>query len=175
MAFPPYTFANQSGNVPAQELDSNFSACLPASVAATTIYGNNTSFTGNAAGLTPSQVYGMLKVAWPVELTMFMSGLQAVNAQQLLRYSSIISNVVITQGFCIASCGANPTVTAVFTVADNGSNFGTISLNTSGVPTITITGTPYTLLLGHVLTITGPATADATLGNVNITLGGARS
>lgn len=30
MSFPPHTFANQSGNVPASELDDNFSACEPA-------------------------------------------------------------------------------------------------------------------------------------------------
>lgn len=29
MPFPPHTFANQSGNVPAQELDDNFNACQP--------------------------------------------------------------------------------------------------------------------------------------------------
>lgn len=30
MAFPPHTFANQSDNVPASQLDDNFAACLPA-------------------------------------------------------------------------------------------------------------------------------------------------
>lgn len=30
MAFPPNTFANQSGNVPASQLDANFTACFPA-------------------------------------------------------------------------------------------------------------------------------------------------
>ena len=176
MAFPPFTFAGQSGNVPASELDSNFAACLPlATTQALSLVGNNVNGNGNNINLTAAQSYQILKTAIPWEVVMFMSGVQASASQQLMRYQPSTA-VVIVQGSCYASSGVAFTASKTFVIADNGTTIGSIVFSASGTTgTVTITGTPYTLAAGRVLTITGPASADSTGANMNVTLAGNRN
>ena len=175
MAFPPNTFATQSGSVPASELDANFSACQPASASAMTIVGNNTNATANNLNLTPAQVYAMLKGVWPWEVVGYMGGAQGGASWQILRYQPT-TNVVITTGNYYASAAVAATGSTTFTIADNGSSIGTIVFSASGtVGAFSFSvSLPYTVNAGDVLTITGPASADATLASANFTLGGVR-
>ena len=174
MSFPPNTFASQAGQVPASQLDANFLACQPASAPTLTIVGNATGGTANNTNLTPSQAYGIIKSAIPFEVVSFMGGVQGGSAWQVMRYQPS-TNVILVQTSCYSSSGVAATGSTTFTIADNGSTIGTIVFSASGsTGAVTITGTPYTLAAGHILTVTGPGSADATLANMNITLGGVR-
>ena len=154
MAFPPRVFASQSGNVPASELDDNFAACQPALTNALSIVGNNTGAPANAQNLTAAQVYALIKGSIPWEVASFLGGTQTGASWQVMRYAS-----------------------TVFTIADNGTPIGTATFAASGmVATVAWTvSLPYTLIAGNALTITGPVSPDATLANINFTIGGNRA
>lgn len=67
--------------------------------------------------------------------------------------------------------GTNATATAVIDVQKNGSSIGSISIATSGVATLTTTsGTVKSFAVGDVLDLVAPASPDATLALVTITL-----
>lgn len=70
--------------------------------------------------------------------------------------------------------GSNPTATAEFDVLKNGVSIGDISVSTGGVFTFTTDAGAVSFTSGDVLTIVGPATADATLADVSITLLGSK-
>lgn len=75
----------------------------------------------------------------------------------------------------VGSAGTNPTATASFTVAKNGTSVGGVSISTSGVAAFTTTGgSALTFAAGDVLKVTAPSSADATLANVAITFIGTR-
>lgn len=174
MAFPPNTFATQSGNVSAGQLDANFLACFPISQTGTGLVGSATGGTNNVSLLTASQVYGIIKTVAPWEVAGFMGGAQGGASWQVLRYTSAFANIIV-QADCEANAGVAATGSTTFTIADNGTTIGTIVFSASGTTgAVTITGTPYALAAGHVLTVTGPASADATLANFGFTLGGTR-
>jgi hypothetical protein len=72
-----------------------------------------------------------------------------------------------------ATVAVNPTSTSVFNVKKNGSTFGSISINTSGVATFATTGSGLeTFAPGDILSITAPSPQDGTLEGVSITLYG---
>lgn len=71
-------------------------------------------------------------------------------------------------------CGVNPTSSAVLTFKKNGSSFGTLTFNTSGVPTFAA-ATATAFVPGDILTVFGQASADATLADVSATIWGART
>jgi hypothetical protein len=80
---------------------------------------------------------------------------------------------------CISGGSAKTAATGspVFTIYKNGSAVGTITWAASATtPTLATTGgAAWTAAVGDILTITGPATADATLSNWSVTLVGTRS
>jgi hypothetical protein len=175
MAFPPYTFASQTGNVPAAQLDANFSACVPLAVTGGPgLYGISSS-AGNVSILGASAIYAIVKGSIPWEFVAFMGGTQGGSSWQVGRYVPSAA-VIISQGQCNSSSGVAALGSTTFTIADNGSSIGTVVFSASGTTgTVTITGSPYTLAAGHVLTITGPASADTNLANVSFTLAGTRA
>ncbi len=68
--------------------------------------------------------------------------------------------------------GTNPTSTALFTVKQNGSTIGTISVSTGGVVSFFTTGSPpddVTFVAGDRMTLVSP-TQDATLSDVAFTI-----
>ena len=175
MAFPPHTFATQSGDVPASQLDDNFSACLPGTAPiGPSLLGNAANGAGSNTNLTAAQAYGALKGAIPWEIVAFVSGLQGAAAQQIMRYQpSTPVNIAATS--CYSSAGASATGAVVFTIADNGVTIGNVTYSASGqTGTVNIIGNSHTVPTGHALTVTGPFAPDATLGNINVTLGGTR-
>lgn len=174
MAFPPRVFASQSGNVPASELDDNFAACQPALTNALSIVGNNTGAPANAQNLTAAQVYALIKGSIPWEVASFLGGTQTGASWQVMRYASTLANNITG---AIGSAAIAATASTVFTIADNGTPIGTATFAASGmVATVAWTvSLPYTLIAGNALTITGPVSPDATLANINFTIGGNRA
>jgi len=67
---------------------------------------------------------------------------------------------------------ANPTGTATYDFAKNGSSIGSLSISTSGVLTFTLTATHFAA--GDTFTATFQGTVDATLAGVGFTLTGSR-
>jgi hypothetical protein len=67
--------------------------------------------------------------------------------------------------------GTNPTASFVMALKDDSITIGTITVSTSGVFTFTTTsGTAKTIATGSVVTLEAPATADATVANLTMTL-----
>jgi hypothetical protein len=71
----------------------------------------------------------------------------------------------------VAACGVNPTVSNVFSINQNGTQVATLTIATNGVCTFA-SSTGALFSAGDILTIIGPASPDATLANVGITLSG---
>lgn len=75
----------------------------------------------------------------------------------------------------VGSCGVNPTATATFAVAKNGSGIGTVVVSTGGVVSFTSTsGAAQSFGIGDVMQVTGPASPDVTMANVAFTFSGRR-
>jgi hypothetical protein len=72
----------------------------------------------------------------------------------------------------VGSCSTNPTSTAVYSVYQNFSIVGTISVSIAGVFTFLTAG--FTLLPGDRFTIVAPGSQDPTMADVGITLVGIR-
>lgn len=172
----PNIFAAQSGNVSASEIDANFAACLlVGGHAATSLVGNPTGGSGNAVDLSASQAYAILKTAIPWEVAAFMGGLQGGASWYILRYQPS-TNLILVTGSSYSSAGTAATGATTFTITDNGSAIGTVAFAASGtVGTVSITGSPRAFTAGHVLAIQGPVSPDASLADVNFTLGGNRN
>lgn len=175
MATVPYTFANQSGDVPASELDANFAACAPGTATGPVLLGVSGDGPGDVEALDFEAAYLVVKPAIPVEITAFMGGSQGGASWQVLRYQPAFA-VLFFRNDCVSSSGVAATASTTFIIADNGVQIGTVVFSASGsVGVVSLNASPYTLAIGHVLTVTGPASADATLANVNFTLGGTRA
>ncbi len=72
-----------------------------------------------------------------------------------------------------ASCGLPPTSTVVCTVKKNGTAFGTVTFTAGSTIGTFAAASATQLTMGDVLTVTTPVTADATFGDVQITLAAA--
>jgi hypothetical protein len=95
-----------------------------------------------------------------------------INAQLLARV--VIPRTVIVPINCTgsrASPATNATSTTVLAFQKNGGAAGSVSVATNGVATFTC-ASATTFAAGDILTVTGPATADATLADVSLTLVG---
>ena len=62
------------------------------------------------------------------------------------------------------------TGSSVFNLAKNGTNFGTVTFAASGTTGTFAAASATSFAAGDVLTVTGPATADATLADIALTL-----
>jgi len=73
----------------------------------------------------------------------------------------------------VVKVGSNPAATFALSVTKNGTTVGTISISTSGVVTLTTTGgTTVVFAAGDLLSIVAPATPDASIANLAISLRG---
>lgn len=68
----------------------------------------------------------------------------------------------------------NPTLTATFSVAKNGTAVGTFQISTLGVFSFVTTGLGVTINAGDRITVTAPSPQDATLTNVSFVFAGTR-
>ena len=89
-----------------------------------------------------------------------------VLAYKFARNVTVAVNAALSQ----ASCLTNPTATATLLIKKNGATIGTLVFSTGGVPTWTLAG-GASFVPGDELTIIGPASADATLADVDVTVG----
>lgn len=111
--------------------------------------------------------------AQPFDIASFYPGVPG-NSQVLLRFVAtravtLPSSLTGSQG----SAGAASTGTATIDVKKNGSNVGTVVFTASATATFTA-GSPISLAAGDILTLVAPASADATLADIAITLAGTR-
>jgi hypothetical protein len=96
----------------------------------------------------------------------------AITASQLVmqhvavRTLTFAANFVGSQGYA----GVAPTASATFNVAVNGTAVGTIVFAASSQTATFTTSGAVTVTPGQVMTVTAPASADATLANVSFTL-----
>jgi len=70
-------------------------------------------------------------------------------------------------------CAVNPTASAAFTVAKNGSTVATITVSTGG--SFSASGSAFSVAAGDRISITAPSPQDATLANVSIMIAGTRA
>lgn len=74
---------------------------------------------------------------------------------------------------CRLSCGTNPADTWTALVKKNGVNIGSMSLSTTGVPTLTTTdGTSKSFVPGDIISLVAPSTADASIAGVRYSFKG---
>lgn len=91
--------------------------------------------------------------------------------------SELVARVIASRAFTIpsgaggsyASATSASTGTAVVILANNGLTFGTITFTASATGVFSVSS-PSVFATGDVLTITMPGSADATLGNVSVSL-----
>ena len=111
----------------------------------------------------------------PIDIGTYVSGTPSAN-EVILRYVftravTFADEFAASQG----SAGAAATGSTTFLVRKNGSNVGTIVFAASGtIATFTTTGTTVSFAAGDVLDIVAPASPDATLANISVTLAGTR-
>jgi hypothetical protein len=95
------------------------------------------------------------------------------NSQLVLRWQAPRAVTIPSGGTnSQASAGTAATASTTFTIKQNGSSVGTIVWSASGTAGAFTISSTINIAAGDVLTITGPATADATLADVAITLAG---
>lgn len=95
------------------------------------------------------------------------------NSQLILRWQSPRSVTIVAGATnSQASSSAAATGSTTFTIAQNGTPVGTIVWSASGTSGAFTVASQINLVIGDVLTITGPGTADATIADVVVTLAG---
>jgi hypothetical protein len=75
----------------------------------------------------------------------------------------------------VADAKTAATASSVFSVKQNGNQFATVTFSAGGTTGAFVQASDAVFAIGDILEIDGPATADATLANVGITLQGNRS
>lgn len=145
-----------------------------ADMATLTIKGNVTGGSAAPVDLTGAQAESIIQPYLPFEFYVFVGGLSG-DAWTLANYQPSTGLVLVTsKSACKVGTGATGTTT--YTLRDNGSSIGTAVITAGGTTcAATITSSPYTVTAGHTLSITGPATADATAADIGMTFGGTRN
>jgi hypothetical protein len=72
----------------------------------------------------------------------------------------------------VGTVGVNPTLTAVFTINQNGTPIGTMSISTAGAFTFSTSGIDVVFAAHDRMTVVGPTPVDATLADLTATLTG---
>jgi hypothetical protein len=95
------------------------------------------------------------------------------SSQLILRYQAARA-ITIPAGATNsqASAGAAATGSATFNINKNGTNVGSVAWSASGTTGTFSLLSPISLAAGDVLTIVGPFTPDASLGDISITMAG---
>jgi hypothetical protein len=174
-------------------LNGTVGATTPASVAATDLSASSTLKAPAAAPGSPADghiwadgagAYARLggvtrqlsTVTFSADIASAVSGI-VLSSQVVLRFVAPRA-ITLADDFAESLADADVAATAetVLTVAVNGSSVGTITIAASGTSgTFATTGGAVSLVAGDVVTVTGPATADATLAGLAITFAGSAS
>lgn len=110
----------------------------------------------------------------PFDLNVFNSGVTA-NSQTMLRFNVVrqfVWKASLTGSVCNAGVAATGSTT--FTIKQNGTSIGTIVFSASGTTGAITFSADVFFAVNDVITITGPATADATLADIAFNLFGSR-
>jgi hypothetical protein len=110
----------------------------------------------------------------PYIVAAFYPGVLAASAL-CLRHSSVFAvDFPVDLAGSYSKSGAVATAETVFSVQKNASEFGTITFAISGATGTFVAASATSFAAGDVLAIVGPATADATLADVDFELKGLR-
>jgi hypothetical protein len=114
-------------------------------------------------------------VAKPFDVSTFAAGLgtasQILLRVNLARAVTFPASATLSQ----ASASANATGSTTFTLKKNGTSFATVNFAAAAAVGTWTQASGSVFAAGDLLEIDGPATADATLANVGITLAGVRA
>ena len=111
--------------------------------------------------------------AAPLRPIAFFFTTTPTSSEVLLLYTAAES-ITLADDFAgsVGDVGTNPTASFVLDVQKNGASVGSITISTGGAFTFATTGTTVSLAAGDQLKVVAPASADATVANVSITLKG---
>ena len=112
-------------------------------------------------------------LAQPYDVPMFYPGVPGASA--LVARLKAVRSVTFPSGLTASQADARVAATGstTFTLKKNGVSVGTILWSAAGTSGA-FTSSGFSLAAGDVLTVEGPATADATLADISITLTGTR-
>jgi hypothetical protein len=114
---------------------------------------------------------GMVTGASPKEYTSALAGMPAAGQLVLIYTATVGATFPANFSGSVGSDGTNPTATATYTVALNGTTIGTIVISTGGAFAFSTTGgSPQAMGIGNRLTIAAPAPQDVALSDVSISL-----
>lgn len=147
----------------------NFNNTTPAPPA------GNQNITWQFDGSTPPNISAYVPIpANPYDVPCFLTGIPGAGANVLIRTFTRTVAFPANFGGSKGTLGTNPTATAVYTIAKNGTTVGTVSISTGGVFTFASSGgAAQSFVAGDRLTITAPNPMDVTLSDVSMTLAGA--
>lgn len=150
---------------------------------ATTIK-NSVALAGNPTAATQAAGNNTTRLANTAFVTAALSTAQATRSDVAVNFSGVPSasqqfNFVTGRPFTLpinlaspasqAHIGTNPTSTLTLTLKKNGSSIGTIAFSAAGAATISFTSA-VSFSAGDVLTVTCPASPDATGANIALAL-----
>jgi hypothetical protein len=118
---------------------------------------------------------GQIGVTYPYDLALYAAGKPAAGATLMRFIFDRAISFSINLAGSIASVGTAPASAAAFAVAKNGTSIGTLNFAgaaTSGTFSVAVA---QNFITGDVLTVTAPATADAALSDLSVTLSGTRT
>jgi hypothetical protein len=98
----------------------------------------------------------------------------APTASEVMLLYTACESILLADDFAgsAGNVGTNPTASFALNVQKNGASVGTITISTGGGFTFVTSGTTVSLAAGDQIKIVAPATPDATIANVSITLKG---
>jgi hypothetical protein len=154
----------------------NFNEAEPAAPSGST----NVAFQADAPTAPPTTVVRNISayVTFAYDVAIYFPAVQSSASQEIFRLA--FGHTTNYAGNFAGSYGTTKTTatsSATFIVNKNGSQIGTIVFaGGASTPTFTTTaGAAESFAAGDILTIVGPATADATLANWGVTLVGTRT
>lgn len=121
----------------------------------------------NVIDLAATLVLSTIAHAYDFDISMFGLG---VDNQTIARFI-IGRDVVLNANFAgaVGAVGVNPTANTTYTVEDDGTQIGSFTVATNGsVSFTTVGGGAPAIAAGSIITVKGPASADATLENLTV-------
>lgn len=130
---------------------------------------------GTANGLRTLGAIGTGSAAAPVDIGIFLPGIQSAGAE-VFRYIVVRQSITLPASLTGSSVSARVAATSsnVFTIKKNGSSVGTMTIAASGTTATFSFSSSVTFAVGDLFTINAPGVADATLADIAINLTGTR-
>lgn len=172
-----YSFTLTNGQTAdATQVMSNFNTimtCANNNLAKSGANSDITSLLGLTTPLSAAQGGTGATYGLGIDLYFFVGGLTG-DAWTIAAYQPS-TDIVLTNAKARCVAGTAATGTTTYTLKDNGATIGTAVVTGGGVVcAASLSVSPYTIVAGRTVTLTGPATGDATLANIGITFGGVR-